>query len=60
MRLRPSEPVYSVTARTTDTGRPVRLRIAGLTFAMSPDEAITLATELADTVTTIKKEGTHE
>lgn len=60
MRLRPSEPVYTVTARTTDTCRPIRLRIAGLTFAMSPDEAITLATQLADTVTTVKAGASNE
>lgn len=57
MRLRACEPQYTVTARVDDTGRPVRLRIGGFTFAMSPTEAIALATELADTVGIIKQNG---
>ena len=34
---------------------PVRLRLAGLTFGLTPGEAIRIANELADAVETVSK-----
>lgn len=37
-----------------DTARPIRLRVAGLTFMFSGAEAMDLAAQLADAVTELK------
>ncbi|WP_157680357.1 hypothetical protein [Mycobacterium dioxanotrophicus] len=39
-----------------DAVRPIRLHLGGLTFGMDTDEAVELATQLADAVTTIRQE----
>ncbi|BCI55695.1 hypothetical protein NIIDNTM18_49730 [Mycolicibacterium litorale] len=39
--------------------RPIRLRVGGLTYCMSPSEAIDLATQLADAVTELKNSHTE-
>lgn len=36
-----------------DSGRPIRIRAGGLTFALDTAEALDLATQLADAVTRI-------
>lgn len=47
-------PVRVAVAPTSPS--PIRLRLAGLTFGLTPGEAIRLATELADAVETTKKQ----
>lgn len=39
-----------------DSGRPIRMRTGGLTFAMDTAEALNLATQLADAVTRINEQ----
>ena len=39
-----------------ESGRPIRLRTGGLTFAMDTDEALDLASQLADAVTRINEQ----
>lgn len=39
-----------------ESGRPIRLRAAGLTFSMDTAEALDLATQLADAVTRINEQ----
>lgn len=56
MRLSMKEvPVRVAVAPTSPS--PIRLRLAGLIFGLTPGEAIHLATELADAVETTKKQG---
>ncbi len=54
MRLSARDVDVRVTA-TPDTIRPIRLRAAGLVFALDPSEALTLANQLADAVDEIRK-----
>ncbi|MBI3227785.1 MAG: hypothetical protein HYZ39_22295 [Mycolicibacterium cosmeticum] len=39
-----------------ESGRPIRLRAAGLTFSMDTTEAMDLATQLADAITRINEQ----
>lgn len=39
------------------TVRPIRMRLGGLVYSMEPEEAIELATQLADAVQRIKEES---
>lgn len=39
-----------------ESGRPIRLRTGGITFAMDTGEALDLATQLADAVTRINEQ----
>ncbi|BBX72280.1 hypothetical protein H7H78_11705 [Mycobacterium shinjukuense] len=42
---------------TPESSRPVRLRIIGLTFGLTPPEALQLATDLADAVNQLNVEN---
>lgn len=55
MRLRSRESTPTVAVATTDSMRPIRIVCGGLTFCLTAAEAITLATDIADAVTTYKE-----
>lgn len=53
MRLSARDVAFTV-ATIPASVRPIRLRGGGLTYMLTPDEAVDLATQLADAVTEIK------
>lgn len=61
MRLAAKDLTPSVVA-APGTARPVRIRLSGLTYCLEADEAIELATQLADAVTRLRTQETdhHE
>lgn len=48
--------VEPVVATAPGSSRPIRLRTGALTYMFTTDEAIALATQLADAIQTIREE----
>ncbi|TXI56238.1 hypothetical protein [Mycolicibacterium mageritense] len=56
MRLRSGDLAFGVTITGTSPRWPIRLRLGPLVYGLSPDEAIELATQLADVVQAFREQ----